>query len=351
MNMRQEKEKHQKIGPSRAIKNPDLPRWFWAGGISGLIILAVLAGFLLSSGESSSLIFLSSKTPTITKTPLPTRTTTLTFSPTKTSIQKPTLTITTTATPGIGVSKISETDGMTQMFVPAGKFMMGYADGWDNEQPVHVVYLDAYWIDQTEVTNEMYAQFLNEMGNQMEFGVTWLAASNNDVQIMQSDVKWVVASGKKNYPVIQVNWFGAQAYCEWAGRELPTEAQWEKAARGIDNRIFPWGETVPDCSLTQYAACEEGTIEVGSLPAGASPYGVLDMAGNVWEWVADWYDRDYYNISPEENPENTNNSGGKMLRGGSWIGNYYTVHVTSRFRANPGSSSDTGGFRCVESVP
>jgi formylglycine-generating enzyme required for sulfatase activity len=203
---------------------------------------------------------------------------------------------------GIGSTQISSIDGMVMVSVPAGEFEMGSESGDSDESPVHSVYLDAFWIDQTEVTNAMFAAFLNEQGNQSEGGTTWLDADIADALIEQSGGQWAPKDGFGDHPVVEVTWYGVRAYCQWAGRRLPTEAEWEKAARGEDSRTYPWGEYF-DCQKGNFddeiildiyvvpggEGCDgyEHTAPVGSFPDGASPYGALDMAGNTWEWVAD----------------------------------------------------------------
>jgi formylglycine-generating enzyme required for sulfatase activity len=211
------------------------------------------------------------------------------------------------------------------------------------------VYLHAYWIDKYEVTNTQYANFLNEMGNQMEGGVTWLDAEDEDVRIHQSGGEWKADSGYGEHPVVEMSWYGASAYCEWAERRLPTEAEWEKAARGKDGRMYPWGDEI-DNSLATYYGKARGTTPVGGYPEGASPYGVLDMAGNVWEWVFDWYDEKYYRNSPYENPQGQKSKSYQVLRGGAWGLDVQFVRSTFRYWHSPvGLSSYNIGFRCATS--
>lgn len=251
--------------------------------------------------------------------------------------------------------------------IPAGEFQMGCDDTnpneycYSDEQPLHTVYLDAYTIDKYEVTNDQYAEFLNAEGNQEEGGDTWLDADDPDVHIQESGV-WQADAGYEDHPVIEVTWYGARAYCTWAGKRLPTEAEWEKAARGSsDTRTYPWGDETPDCSRLNYYDPTEGycvgdTTPVGSYPTGASPYGALDMAGNVWEWVNDWYLGDYYSTYPTDgwpsNPTGPASATYKVLRGGSFHNYWYNVRAANRYYLIPPTYGyNYLGFRCVGVAP
>jgi serine/threonine-protein kinase len=260
----------------------------------------------------------------------------------------------------IGSMVISDKDSIAMAYVPEGKFLMGSEDGAPNEKPVREVYLDSFWIDKTEVTNTMFAQFLNEMGNQTEKGKNWLDNSDEDARISQVGSVWQADPGYADHPAVEVSWYGARAYCKWVGRYLPTEAQWEKAARGTNGNLYPWGNTFDSNFLNlddddDYTinctsnGCDgyDRTSPVGSFPGGTSPYGVLDMAGNVWEWVRDWYSSGYYENSPTSNPENLIYSGVKTLRGGSWRDNERTVCSAYRLSNNPISTNHHIGFRCA----
>ena len=222
---------------------------------------------------------------------------------------------------------------MTLLYVPAGDFKMGSDSSVDtDEQPQHTVYLDAFWIDQTEVTNALFKKFIEATGYQTDAakkGSGWVfdAATKDWYDTKGTDWQHPRGSnsnlnGLANHPVVQVSWNDAQAYCQWAERRLPAEAEWEKAARGPsigsgDSRTYPWGNQLPDQTRLNYNQTLDGTTPVGNYPTGASPYGALDMAGNVWEWVADWYDENYYASTPSRNPAGPTSGDFHVLRGGS----------------------------------
>ena len=240
-----------------------------------------------------------------------------------------------TSTPMLGVGSIwiRPADGMTMMYVPAGEFVMGSNNGDENEKPAHTVYLDAYWIDRTEVTNAMYAMCVQAGGCQPPF----------------QDSSYYNNTEYANHPVRPLNLDEAITYCKWAEVRLPTEAEWEKAARGTDGRIYPWGNKEPSCAIANIDGCMGGTSVVGSYPAGISPYGVLDMIGNVWEWVADWYSDTYYANSPDKNPQGPSSGQYHLVRGGSWFGLGYST--SSRLMYDDSLTRIARGFRCVSSLP
>lgn len=254
----------------------------------------------------------------------------------------------------IGSTMANKIDNAVLVYVPDGEFLMGEGDLG------HAVYLDAFWIYQQEVTNAMFTNFLNIMGNQSEGGRNWLIASAWNVRIHRADSMWQVDDGYDDHPVNWVSWYGARAYCQWADARLPTDAEWEKAARGKDSRIFPWGDGI-NCDLANYLGCVDGvppdygglvgsTVPVGSYPEGDSPYGVLDMAGNVWEWVLDWYDWDYYQSLPNRNPNGPENGTYRVLRGGSWRNESDLLRTTYRLPRFPTRSTNRFGFRCALSA-
>jgi len=253
------------------------------------------------------------------------------------------------------VTRVSPVDGMVQVSVPAGEFKMGSArmddpQTLDEEVPQHTVYLDAYWIDQTEVTNARYALCVADNGTCTRPGST--------ASLSRSD--YYENPLYAGFPVIHVNWNQAAAYCAWAGRRLPSEAEWEKAARGPEGRIFPWGQAL-DGSLANYCDinCTNGwkdtnfddgyvdTAPAGDYPAGASVYGVLDMAGNVYEWVADWYGP--YSRTMQENPVGPASGLEHIIRGGSWGDDSAHIRAATRSHINiPDYATDFIGFRCAE---
>jgi len=247
-----------------------------------------------------------------------------------------------------------------------GTFQMGSSEGDsgadDDEFPQHPVTLDDFWIDQTEVTNAQFAAFLNDQGNQTEGGVTWLELEDEDCLIEQVEGQYRPKSGYADHPVIEVSWYGADAYCGWVGAQLPTEAQWEYAARGEQGHIYPWGDTFDgtrvnfcdanctyDWKATEYDDGYERTAPVGSYQDGASWCQALDMAGNVWEWTADWYGS--YSFASRTNPTGPADEGSKVLRGGGWDGNWHYVRAADRNNIDPDGRYNLIGFRCAGVAP
>jgi serine/threonine-protein kinase len=243
---------------------------------------------------------------------------------------------------------------MPQVYVPAGVVRMGgldvQSDGRD-EQPAHNVSLDAFWIDQLEVTNAMY--MLCVQAGRCTSPIDWASDRRNS---------YFNTEEFKDYPVVHVTWGQASVYCAWAQRRLPTEAEWERAARGDDFRNFPWGDEPPNETYANFNLLVRDTSRVGSYAAGASPFGALDMAGNVWEWVADLYKGEYYSVSPEHNPlgPETNSTNRRVIRGGSYLDTWIDLRVSKRGSAlgplpnapfdtpdREGEHSSRIGFRCA----
>jgi formylglycine-generating enzyme required for sulfatase activity len=241
----------------------------------------------------------------------------------------------------------SSADGMKLFYVPAGEFLMGSTQGNPDSAPLHTVMLDGFWLDGNEVTNAMYANFLNIVGNKIEGGSEWLDARPQAAQIFAEGSGWQVQPGRENHPITGVSWYGAKAYCEWSGRRLPTEAEWEYAARGTDERQYPWGNDNLTCTQAHYFGCGEGTIAAGGLPSGVSPFGIFDMAGNVAEWVTDRYASDYYQSSPLQNPTGPANGYYRVIRGGSWLNTYLAIRTTHRAWAGADEHAAAVGFRCA----
>jgi eukaryotic-like serine/threonine-protein kinase len=243
---------------------------------------------------------------------------------------------TTAATQASGAVKVSDKDGMLMVYVPAGDFSMGSLEGTSDEQPVHPVTLDAFWIDQTEVTNSMYTKCV-------QAGACEVQATTGS----NTHSNYFTAPKFVDYPVVDLKWVNADKYCTWAGRRLPTEAEWEKAARGTDGFTYPWGNNIPNGSLLNFNTPAGDTVKVGNYPKGASPYGALDMAGNLREWVSDWYEAKYYGVSAKSNPTGPTEGKFRVVRGGSWHSDVYSVRSADRQYLDPGARDVTVGFRCA----
>lgn len=241
-------------------------------------------------------------------------------------------------------------DGASMLVIPEGEFLMGSNDGAANERPEHKVWLKRYAIDQYEVTISLYAKFLESAKHGAP--PTW-------------DDEAVTSAG--NRPAVGLTWPDAEAYCRWAGKRLPTEAEWEKAARGTDGRRYPWGHMQPFVDIANYnrgvwvsdaitlvpvtSGLEGMSVRHGTKEGGKSPYGLFHMAGNAAEWVADWYDREYYQKSPARNPTGPAAGEKRVIRGGSWADVPMGIRTTMRISAEPEFQDRTIGVRCAMDLP
>ncbi len=333
---------------SPQIKNPSkvtLPAWaMWMGGLA-IVVLLMTAGISMVGGERNqkptptnaltevvmSLVETPAHTATDSPAPILTEVPELTSSTTNTPIPSPTL----ETTLGIGSMMVNPIDGADMVYVPEGEFLMG-------PEGTTRVFLDAYWIYQYEVTNLKYQLCVDEGG----CNLPGIAMYFNDQSYQE-------------HPVENISWFDAHTYCQWSGGRLPTEAEWEKAARGTDGRKYPWGNDTPTCSHANFLGCVGGhqldrtliygLMPVGSYPEGASPYGSLDMAGNAWEWVNDWNDESFYSNPDYHNPRGPDTGLTKVLRGGSWGNPDYRLCTYCRIAIEP-SNIFYGGFRCVQDI-
>jgi formylglycine-generating enzyme required for sulfatase activity len=237
------------------------------------------------------------------------------------------------------VNTTSPVNKMSLVYIPASDFLMGSSsydgDHYENEEPLHSVYLDSYWITKTEITNAQFSKCVQE-GT-----CTYSVSMKRNPRFLDSDYT--------DHPVVYINWYMAQTFCQWSGGRLPTEAEWEKAARGPSGAKYPWGSENPseDIFLTNAHNIITDTTPVGLFIKGASYYGVMDMGGNVREWVSDWYDPFYFSYSPYENPQGPEDGDKKVLKGASYLDPYEYSRAASRLAHEPSSSGAVRSFRCV----
>ena len=228
-------------------------------------------------------------------------------------------------------------DGAPMVLVPAGEFTMGSEQGDDDEQPLHRVVLDSFYLDTFEVTNGRFAKFVAAIQSEPPWG---FADQETPVVHAERPVRWV-------------NWLEATGYCLWAGKRLPTEAEWEKAARGTDGRTYPWGNDPPTAAHAVFGLKEgdETVLPIGTRDLGSSPYGVHDLAGNLYEWVTDWYDDAFYTTPPTRNPRGPGEGAMKGQRGGSYINSPYRLRSAFRTKGDPTEHDPHVGFRCAQDAP
>jgi len=243
----------------------------------------------------------------------------------------------------------AESKGEVEMVrIPTGEFLMGNNDGPEDERPQHRVKLGEFSIDRNQVTNSQFAQFLNTVGTQGPRSEKYYDVDDNDARVHRRDGRWLADTGHENRPVVEASWFGAGAFCAWAGKRLPTEAEWEKAARGTDGRKYPWGNERPDATRAHFNAAWNDFRDVGSLTKGVSPYGVLDMAGNGWEWVSSAYLPYPYHAA--DGREDLTREQVRGTRGGgqdSRAEELTTTHRGRQLSRNFRSGHHNIGFRCA----
>ncbi len=358
----------KRIPARKRTKQPALwqiaAQWWLSLPVAGRRALAGVGGVGLFVWLAFALANATPPTPTIT--PQATRETVEAIAAPP-STATPTPSLTPPPTLGIGSMMTSAVDGMAQMYVPAGPFTMGSDNGGSDEQPVRTVTLDAFWIDQTEVTNDQFAQFVaatsyETIAEEEGGGYTYTSAGygyTNGADWQHPQGPGSSLDGLGDHPAVLVSWHDAAAYCEWAGRRLPTEAEWEKAARGTDERIYPWGNQL-DGNRVNFCdsncpfdwkddSIDDGyqfTAPVGSYPTGASPYGALDMAGNVWEWTLSLYEAYPYNAG--DGREDLNGTNVRALRGGSWYDLADSIRAAYRGNLAPADRNSNLGFRCAQ---
>lgn len=319
---------------------------------AGVVLLAIFGGFfaLLNSGRSlaaAPTATASLEPPTLTARPptaAPTREPTATAAPTAAPTAAATATLAVVASrppnPDAPPIDVSAVDGMRLRFVPAGPFTMGSdrndANALAFEWPQRTVTLDAFWIDETEVTNAQYALCV-QAGRCIP--PISLRSATRESYFSNPDYA--------NFPALYVNWTEARDYCAWVGRRLPTEAEWEKAARGLDGALYPWGNSPPSPARANFNRARGDTLAVGSYPESASPFGALDMAGNVYEWVQDWHLGAYYGEAPDVNPLGPATGTARALRGGAWNSEAREIRAASRYSYGPTRREGFIGFRCA----
>jgi formylglycine-generating enzyme required for sulfatase activity len=354
--------------------------WFISLGVVVLVLMLVWIGNAIFTSLPTPAVVSPTTVAKSISTPLPTETTRLVTTATPTVIVVPatpvpptisptakpvpptiaptatpvppsaalTMTVAPRVTPTPRAGETRTVSDAPMAYVPAGEFTMGSND-YNDEKPPHPVYLDAFWIDKFEVTNALYKKCV-DAGKCQPPWPTKSYTHNSYYDNSQYD----------NYPVIYVSWNKANAFCAWAGKRLPTEAEWEKAARGTDGRKYPCGDAWDGTRLNfcdknctfDWAdkSVDDGyadTALVGSYPRGASPYGVMDMAGNVGEWVVDWYGS--YSGSSQRNPTGPSSGSSRVLRDGSWSSNQYSTHASRRsYYDDLDSGNSSLGFRCAQ---
>jgi serine/threonine protein kinase/formylglycine-generating enzyme required for sulfatase activity len=354
-----EPQERAKPLPTKKAQSGDRPRWILPValiGVIGCMVLAVLGGGLLAQPGTEH------PSPTATEVEIAEATLAPTEpaeAPTATYTIEPTeaepLVVAETASPTARIlpTLIFDRSGAQMGLVRQGEFEMG-VQGDGGSLAAHIVFLEDFYIDLFEVTNAQFAEFLNEQPGWEDASPTWMGADPLTALEVNADETWVAAEEFGEKPVHSLTWYGAQAFCEWRDTRLPTEAEWEKAARGALSGPFPWGIGDPLCTAgaingAMYDGCsQEAAIAVGSY--GANSLGLFDLAGNLAEWTYDWFDESYYASSPAENPTGPADGQFKILRGGSWHEGVDNLVIFNRVSQDPLTTGDTIGFRCAASL-
>jgi formylglycine-generating enzyme required for sulfatase activity len=242
---------------------------------------------------------------------------------------------------------LGKIEGMA--FIRGGDYWIGSEEGQEDESPRHRVTLKPYRIGKYEVTNAEYCLFLNEKKAAGEIEERWININDDDCGIEDVEGTYAAKQGREMQPVVELTWWGAQAYCEWKGGSLPTEAEWEVAARGgFEDKKYPWGDEI-DEHRANYNYTEEwrnhSMKNVGQYPPNG--YGIYDTCGNAWEWVYDWYDEKYYEVSPEDNPRGPESGKQRCVRGGCWADVPKSLRNANRGKFRPENQRGYLSFRCV----
>lgn len=267
---------------------------------------------------------------------------------------------------GAPPAKITGTDGAVMALIPKGTFVIGSNElDLKATAPAYKVYIDAFYMDIHEVTNEKFARFLYESMPLKEKRYGWVVLRSDldteeragwwPTEIMLEKGRYDAFPGYEKRPVLSVSWFAADEYCRWFGKRLPTEAEWEKAARGgLKKKRFTWGNAIPTGGVIFNRIWADNSEPPPTEPVGSyypNGFGLFDMAGNTWEWCSDWYGAKYYDVSPNRNPQGPKKGKFKVLRGGSWFNSEMLLRVAFRNSENPYNTDDAMGFRCAMDVP
>ena len=239
---------------------------------------------------------------------------------------------------------------ITMALVGEGNFVMGSNNGPDDEKPEHLVFVKSFFMDVLPVSNADFSKFLNARGLKNQLGASFYDDDDRDARIHQRGSTWQADLGYAMHPVNEVSWVGARDYCAWLNKRLPTEAEWEKAARGTDARTYPWGNAKPSRAQALYGAAYNASAPVDAFPAGASPYGILDLSGNQWEWVSSAYRP--YPFSADDGRENQTPGPVRSTRGGGHDSSEDEITTTQRGRnlsRSPKAGHHNIGFRCASS--